>query len=214
MLDRKLPNKRWLIGAVPIFIAAGLAALLWMGGTRDPRASPAPAAPTIDASLAKLVDHQGRPVDDGRFKGRYRLVTFGFTSCPDICPMTLMGYKEILARLGERSDAVAPIFISVDPIRDGGDRLAEYVRAFDPRIEAYTGTLESLESVAKAYQVFFERRLVDASTGAYVFDHSAVVLLIDPEQRIRASVAATGTPEEIATAIVAAFDAADAGRES
>ncbi len=100
---------------------------------------------------------------------------------------------------------VVPIFISVDPERDQGERLAKYVRAFDPRIQGLTGPTATLEKVAAGHGVFFEKRWVNVSSNVYVFDHTASVMLIGPDGRLVASISSVGTPAEVAQRIAAAF---------
>ncbi|MGC4029150.1 MAG: SCO family protein [Steroidobacteraceae bacterium] len=157
------------------------------------------------ASLAGLVDASGRVVHEGDFSGKYRIVLFGFSSCADVCPLTLLAIKEAMFQLGPRAAQVVPVFISVDPERDRGAALEKYVRAFDPRIRGLTGTAPMLQKVAAGYGVFFEKRWVDVSNNAYVYDHTASVLVVDPDGKLLASVSTTGSPPEVARRIVAAL---------
>lgn len=164
------------------------------------------AAPSFSsASLAGLVDAQGHAVGADPYKGKYRLILFGFTSCADVCPLTLLALRESMRLLGDDAERVVPIFISVDPDRDGGETLAKYVRAFDARIQGLTGPQAVLEKVAAGHGVFFEKRWVNVSNNVYVFDHTASVLLIAPDGKLINTVSSAGAPAEVAQRIVAAF---------
>jgi protein SCO1/2 len=158
----------------------------------------------IDASFAGLRDTSGAAVDELALTTRYRLVTFGFTACPDVCPLTLLGIHQALEQLGPDAARILPVFVSVDPERDTPQALLAYVKAFDARIVALTGSPQALERVAQQYRVFFDKRTLDAKSKSSVLEHSAFVLLVDPQQRIRVAIPSTDPPAEIAARIVRA----------
>jgi protein SCO1/2 len=146
----------------------------------------------------ELVDASGRAVSDQTFRGRWLLVFFGFTACPDVCPTALADMHAVLEALGEDASRVQPLFISVDAQRDRPERLAAYTRAFDARILGLTGTPQQIERAARAYGVY-QRRV--AQGGGYTFDHSAVLYLMDPEGRYAAHFPPRTPPVEIAAAL-------------
>ncbi len=158
----------------------------------------------IDASFAGLRDTRGAAVDEHALATRYRLVTFGFTACPNVCPLTLMGVHQALEQLGTDAARILPVFVSVDPERDTPRALSAYVNAFDARIVALTGSPRAVERVAQQYRIFFGRRTLDGKSGSYEVEHSAFVLLVDPQQRIRVAIPSTAAPAEIAARIVRA----------
>ena len=158
----------------------------------------------IDASFAGLRDTRGAALDEHALATRYRLVTFGFTACPNVCPLTLMGVHQALEQLGTDAARILPVFVSVDPERDTPRALSAYVNAFDARIVALTGSPRALERVAQQYRIFFGRRTLDGKSGSYEVEHSAFVLLVDPQQRIRVAIPSTAAPAEIAARIVRA----------
>ena len=158
----------------------------------------------IDASFAGLRDTRGAAVDEHALATRYRLVTFGFTACPNVCPLTLMGVHQALEQLGTDAARILPVFVSVDPERDTPRALSAYVNAFDARIVALTGSPRAVERVALQYRIFFGRRTLDGKSGSYEVEHSAFVLLVDPQQRIRVAIPSTAAPAEIAARIVRA----------
>lgn len=159
----------------------------------------------FSASLAGLVDTSGRPLGKEPYKGKYRLVLFGFTSCADVCPLTLLAMRQAMQLLGDDAAQVVPIFISVDPERDQGEKLAKYVRAFDSRIQGLTGPLPALEKVAAGHGVFFEKRWVNVSNNVYVYDHTASILLIDPSGNLLSTVSSAGPTDDVAHRILSAF---------
>jgi protein SCO1/2 len=158
----------------------------------------------IDASFTGLRDTRGAAVDERALAARYRLVTFGFTACPNVCPLTLMGVHQALEQLGPDAARIVPVFVSVDPERDSPQALLAYVNAFDARIVALTGTPHAVERVAQQYRIFFDKRTFDAGSRSYVVEHSAFVLLVDPQQRIRVAIPSTAPPAEIAARVVRA----------
>ncbi len=131
-------------------------------------------------------------------------MTFGFTACPNVCPLTLMGVHQALEQLGPDAARIVPVFVSVDPERDTPGALSAYVNAFDARIVALTGTPHAVERVAQQYRIFFDKRTFDAKSRSYVVEHSAFVLLVDPQQRIRVAIPSTAPPAEIAARVVRA----------
>jgi protein SCO1/2 len=159
----------------------------------------------IDASFAGLRDTSGAVIDERALTTRYRLVTFGFTACPNVCPLTLMGVHQALEQLGPDAARILPVFVSVDPERDTPRALLAYVNAFDTRIVALTGSPQAVERIAQQYRIFFDKRTLDARSRAYLVEHSAFVLLVDPQQRIRVAIPSTDPPAQIAATIVRAI---------
>lgn len=128
-----------------------------------------------------LTDESGERVTDKDFRGRYTLVFFGFTGCPDICPASLQLIAAVLDNLGAKADRITPIFISVDPERDTPQKLAEYTNAFDPRIVGLTGTPEEVAAVAKAYKVYYKKVPNADSPGNYGMDHTSILYVMGPD---------------------------------
>ncbi len=131
-----------------------------------------------------LTDQNGRTVRDTRFAGRYRIVYFGYTFCPDVCPTALQhlmqGLKAFDAAAPARAAKIQPIFITVDPGRDTPAVLKTYVGAFDPRLIGLTGTPAQIAAVAKEYGVYYQRR--DQGGGSdYLMDHMSQAVLFGPD---------------------------------
>lgn len=128
-----------------------------------------------------LVDQSGRARTDADYRGRHLLVYFGFTTCPDICPTDLHEIARALTLLGDDAEKVQPLFVTLDPERDGFARLSEYVAAYHPRLVGLTGGADAVRQAADAYKVFFEK--VALPGGGYTVDHSAFIYLMDPSGR-------------------------------
>ena len=102
-----------------------------------------------------LVGADGKPVTDRDFRGRYMLIFFGFTHCPDICPAELQVIAQALEQLGDKAKTVVPIFITLDPERDTPEAMANYVKSFGPNFVGLTGSPEAIAAAAKAYRVAY-----------------------------------------------------------
>lgn len=128
-----------------------------------------------------LIDQNGNRVTEKDFRGRYTLVFFGFTSCPDICPAGLQLVAAALENLGGKADRIVPVFISVDPERDTPEKLGEYIRNFDARFVGLTGTPEEIAKAAKAYRVYYKKVPNADLPDDYSIDHTSIFYLMDPE---------------------------------
>jgi protein SCO1 len=128
-----------------------------------------------------LIDGEGHAVTDQSFPGKWLLIYFGYTYCPDVCPTSLNRVAEALDRLGPDGAEVQPLFITVDPERDTPAVLRDYVKVFDPRLIGLTGSPGAIAAAAKAYRVYYRR--TDQGSGApdYLIDHSALTYLVDPK---------------------------------
>ncbi len=124
-----------------------------------------------------LVNQDGLAVTNKDFLGKIMLVFFGFTSCPDICPVASATYAKILESLGDKAQQVAPVFITVDPEVDTPEVLKEYLGKIDKRIIGLTGTDEQVEKAASAYKAYFAKTKNEA--GADQVDHSGFIYIID-----------------------------------
>jgi cytochrome oxidase Cu insertion factor (SCO1/SenC/PrrC family) len=146
-------------------------------------ASPSAGAVSIGGPF-ELVDQEGARRTDADFRGRYLVMYFGFTHCPDTCPTVLLKMTNALEELAEldaaKAERVVPIFVSVDPERDTPEALRSYAENFHPRLVALTGTPRQLEEVGRTYGVFFAK-VPTGAPGEYVIDHTGFVYLIGPD---------------------------------
>ena len=144
-----------------------------------------------------LTDDTGTRVTDKDYRGRYMLVFFGFTSCPDICPAGLQLISAALENLGPKADRIAPIFVSVDPERDTPEKLATYVKNFNARFVGLTGTPEEIAGVTKAYKVYFKKVPNETKPDEYGMDHTSIIYLMDPNGEFVTHFTPTTTVEEL-----------------
>jgi len=128
-----------------------------------------------------LTDNTGKRVTDQDYRGRYTLVFFGYTSCPDICPAGLQLMAGALDKLGAKAERITPIFISVDPQRDTPEKLAAYLKNFDPRLVGLTGTPDEIAAVAKAYKVYYAKVPSKERPDDYAMDHTSIIYVMDPK---------------------------------
>ena len=150
----------------------------------------------------ELVDHNGQVARDSDFRGKYLLVMFGYTFCPDVCPTELQVITEAMALLGQVRTNVQPLMITVDPERDTVAVLADYIGNFHPSLIALTGSTAQVKAAAKAYRVFFAKTPPD-DEGDYFMDHSAFIYLMGPDGQYLHHFAPTTAPEPMANKILA-----------
>lgn len=180
---RTLRIIRWAALGLIVLLALG-AAVLEFRQRGEPTGSAAAGAASVPAEIPiggpfHLTDDKGRAVTDAAYRGRWMLVFFGYTNCPDECPLTLQKMAAALGKLGPSADKVAPLFVTVDPARDTPARLASYLENFDPRIVGLTGTDAQIATVAKAYRVYYSPAQHEAS-GADLVSHSTLLYLMNP----------------------------------
>jgi protein SCO1/2 len=147
-----------------------------------------------------LIDQHGATVTEADFRGRYTLIYFGYTYCPDVCPTELQSMSQAVDALGAAGDKVTPVFITVDPERDTVEQLAGYAEHFHPRLMALTGSAEQVAAAAKAYRVYYKKVTEEGSTD-YLMDHSSIVYLMDPEGRFLTHFSFGTGPEQMAEKI-------------
>lgn len=127
----------------------------------------------------RLTDQNGQPRTDQDFRGKVMLVEFGYTFCPDVCPLGLQLFADVLDKLGPDADKVQPVFITVDPGRDTPDQLRTYVDHFSPKIIGLTGSEQDIASVAREYRVYYKLGADRATNPNYSVDHSAILYIMD-----------------------------------
>lgn len=178
-------------GLILALLLFGVGLYLWASGT--PRA--AIGGPFV------LEDGNGQTVTDRSFRGKYMLVYFGYTFCPDVCPTTLNEVAGALAKLGPKAERVEPIFITVDPGRDTPAAIKQYTNAISPRIIGLTGTPEQIDAVERGYHVYAARRATGPGPNDYTMDHSSILYLMGPDGRFVAPIDAEQTDTQLAQAL-------------
>lgn len=154
-------------------------------------------APVVGGPFS-LIDEDGKPVTEKSWPGKYLLVFFGFTYCPDICPTTLARMTETLKELGPAADRIQPLFITVDPERDGAAELKNYTSSFDPRIIGLTGDRAQIDAALKTYRVVALRR---GEGDNYTMDHSTLMYFMGLDGRLKQIFAHDMEPKALADSI-------------
>jgi protein SCO1/2 len=173
-------NFRLALVALAAALVGGLLAFAVLPGPREQlsRVLPSTGKALVGGPFT-LVDHTGKTVTDKDFRGRYMLVYFGFTNCPDVCPSGLQVMAAALEKVGAKADQVTPILITVDPERDTPEQLASYVPSFHPRLVGLTGSPEQIAAALKSYRVYAKKVEDPKSAAGYTFDHTSLLYLMD-----------------------------------
>ncbi|MEH6566639.1 MAG: SCO family protein [Halopseudomonas sp.] len=191
-----------------IALGVGIALLLFVGLPLAYLTWPAPvpvSAGGADLQVRyQLRSAQSQSVTEQSFAGKWQLVVFGFTHCPDICPTTLSTVGQVMDNLGEQASQLQPLFITLDPQRDTPARLAEYSRFFDPRILGLSGSPMQVRDAASAFGVYF--RKVPMDTG-YTLDHTTTLFLVSPQGTVQQVFSHSEPAGSITRAVKALLDA-------
>jgi protein SCO1/2 len=199
-MSRRLPSlPSYAIAAVLLVGALFVSLYLWqLGDAREAQLSQA----SVQTGVAdvggpfSLIDQNGVRTTDQDFRGRYMLVFFGFTYCPDVCPTTLAILAAALDEIGPAAENIVPILITVDPARDTPAALKAYLSSFGPNFVGLTGTKEEIAAAADAYHAFYE--ILEREGGDYTLNHSTAIYLMGPEGKFVTSYTLNMGPEAIA----------------
>lgn len=180
-----------LIGAAIAYIQVQSAPAVVVNG--DQSAS----VPGVALNAAfSLIDQDGKPVTEKTYPG-YKIVYFGFTSCPMVCPTELQKIAKIMKALGAKSDLIQPLFITTDPERDTAKVMKQYVAQFHPRIIGLTGTPEQIKAAESNFKVYAAKARTQDATD-YTIDHSSFIYLIGPGNDLASIYRTEDTAEAIA----------------
>ena len=174
---RRLP---FVVVPVVLALALVLGIFLWRAADDLPGLGRVVGTGTPDIGAPfTLIDQDGKPRSSRGFAGKYMLIYFGYTYCPDVCPTTLALMGDAIGRLGPKGAQVVPVFITVDPERDTPAQLKSYLKSFGPNFVGFTGDVKSVAKVAADYRVYFRKHPLDG--GGYGMDHSSVIYLMGPD---------------------------------
>ncbi len=149
-----------------------------------------------------LMDVNAEPITQAVFEDRWSIIFFGYTHCPDVCPVTLQVMKNVASKLAEQNQEPPQIvFVSVDPMRDTSEIMKNYISYFDEEFIGITGELTSVHAMTSALGIVASFTANDADPDNYIVDHTASLLLIDPQKRMRAKI----SPPHEAETIVADY---------
>jgi protein SCO1/2 len=188
------------LAAAGLLTGAGLGALALRSSDTFAVRTEVTGKPSVGGPFS-LVDQAGKPVTDKDFRGRYMLVFFGYTNCPDICPAGLQVMSAALEKLGHRADDVVPIMITLDPDHDTPQKLASYVKSFSPRLIGLTGSDSEIAAAAKSYRVYYQKVPDEQDPKQYSIDHSAIFYLMGKDGKLLAPIPHTNDVNQLASAI-------------
>ncbi len=202
-LSRKTRHGKWCLSAL-LGVWLSISCTAVFGGEVE-----------VDGTLEgpfTLLDSTGRVTRDVDFRGQYLLVFFGYTSCPDVCPMDLQIIGQALRTLGKAGQSVQPIFITVDPRRDTGEMLERYVRHFHPRFLGLTGSAQQIAEAAENYGVIYMQMGKSGGSESdepsqYSINHSAFTYLVGPDGHFVAAFEHATDPETLAEGVRRHLDA-------
>jgi protein SCO1/2 len=173
-------NKIWLFGTG---VVIGLALVLmagWVLLNKNYTYNGVVIDPPAPAADFTLTDQNGQPFTLSEQRGKLVLIFFGYTNCPDVCPITLSEFKRVKDGLQEQADRVEFVYITVDPERDTVERMAQYLPNFDPQFVGLSGDEVEMQPVWEAYGVYREKQDLGSAAG-YLVDHSTRTYLIDAD---------------------------------
>ena len=171
----------WL-GTLLAVLAVGVAGFLIYRNNQTQAAS----LPTLGAPFS-LIDSDGQPITEAAFAGRPTALFFGFTHCPEICPVSLFEVSTLMDELGAEKRDLQAFFISVDPERDIPELMGNFIAPFRDNIRGITGPLPDIEALAGSWGVYIKK--VPLDDGDYTVDHTASVILVDRKGRFRGTIA-------------------------
>ena len=195
-----LRNKQALLPYL-LLVAALAGGLLWHESENVPGLGKSVVTGQADVGGPfKLIDQTGKTVTEADYRGRYMLIYFGYSFCPDVCPTTLAVMAQALDRLGGDARRVTPIFITIDPERDSPAVLADYMKAFGPSFIGLTGSVEAIKDVEKKYRVYAVKKPLDPAKpkAGYGMDHSSVLYLMGPNGKLISFYDEAISPDQLA----------------
>lgn len=178
-------RRPWGVIIAVFLLALAVTSVLWLHRRQ---------APMVGGPFQLVSAATGHEVSDQDFRGKWLLVFFGYTHCPDVCPTTLNNIAEAMGQLGPLAERIQPLFITVDPERDTLPVLADYTSAFDARILGLSGSPGQIASAAKAYQIYYAKRVIGDD---YYMDHTATIHVVRPDGSQSASILSTAGATDI-----------------
>jgi cytochrome oxidase Cu insertion factor (SCO1/SenC/PrrC family) len=128
-----------------------------------------------------LVSMNGQDVSNQTYRGKWVLIYFGYTFCPDACPTALSNISVALEKLGSDASKLQPLFVTVDPQRDTREVLSDYLKSFDPRIIGLTGTKDQIDTLIREFRLYVKQEKSDGDGDSYLVSHSSYIYLMNPQ---------------------------------
>ena len=193
------PSFKVLIAIVLTLAAAGALGAAWVSLVEAPAPKVATSGTAAIGGPFTLVSTNDGNVTDQTYRGKWLLIFFGYTFCPDACPTALNSISVALEKLGVDAGKLQPLFVTVDPQRDTREVLAEYLKSFDSRIVGLTGSQDQIDRVVKEYRVYVASQKSETQgDDNYLVSHSAYIYLMDPRGKFVNVIQGSEAGEEIA----------------
>lgn len=196
-----LRNKQVLIPYL-LLVAALAGGVLWYQSEQVPQLGRVVSTGQLDVGGPfRLTDQNGQPRSDTDFRGKYMLIYFGYSFCPDVCPTTLAVMSEALSKMGSDAKRIVPVFITTDPERDTPKVLKDYMAAFGPEFVGLTGSVAEIREVEKKFRVYAKKQPLEsqnAKPAGYGVDHSNVLYLVGPDGKTVSYYTEAMPPDELA----------------
>lgn len=182
-----------IMGVLLAVLLIGTGGVMWFSGSGPGR--------SMVGGPFTLVTGDNKPVTERDFRGKYLLVYFGYTFCPDVCPTTLNTVADALEKLGPKAAKIQTVFITVDPKRDTPDAVKQYAAAFSPKFIGLTGSQAQIDAAAKAFRVYYKEHRTGPGANDYSMDHSSILYLMNPDGVFVAPVRAEQPAADMAAAL-------------
>ena len=193
------PSFKVLVAIVLTLAAAGALGAAWVSLVEAPAPKVATSGTAAIGGPFTLVSTNDGNVTDQTYRGKWLLIFFGYTFCPDACPTALNNISVALEKLGADAANLQPLFVTVDPQRDTREVLAEYLKSFDSRIVGLTGSQDQIDRVVKEYRVYVASQKSETQgDDNYLVSHSAYIYLMDPQGKFANVIQGSEAGEEIA----------------
>lgn len=187
-----------------VFFLVALFSFTWTSATFAAEEKQAVASPGVGGAFS-LVDGEGKSVNEKSWPGKYKLVFFGFTHCPEICPVTLDKVTAALGKLGDDAGKIQPLFITTDPARDTPEVVKAFTANFHKSITGLTGTAEQVKSAENAYKVYAVKR-EGGSKDDYQVDHSSYIYFMSPDDKMLAIMGSSASADDIVSKVKAVLN--------
>lgn len=202
-------RQRLLAMSLAAVAGIGVSFLIWQFTGFGPGRQGAQETPVRHSGIAsvggpfQLVTHDGNTVTDKDFAGKFMLIYFGYTWCPDVCPLALQFMDDAMTRLGPDAAAIQPIFITIDPERDTPEVMKSYIASFHPDLIGLTGTPEQIAAAAEAYKMYYRKTepLDENNPDSYGLDHMNIFYLIGPGGAYVSHFMSPTSPKDVAAKI-------------
>lgn len=174
-------NRRFVIITLAAFSIGAVLALNLVASQNAVKPKTVTTGKAAIGGSFSLTSHLGKPVTEKDLLGKYSLIFFGFTYCPDVCPVALQNITTALDMIGTDAQKIVPVFITTDPERDTVEKVAQYVKSFHKSLIGLTGTVDQVKAAKKVYRIYAAKKKNADMPDGYTVDHASIIYLMDPK---------------------------------